>query len=76
MINQDLLVTVMISALGMLLAALAAIAGILGKVMLNSIHSKIESCHNGLKDNLEHIWKDVDDAHSRLDSHIKDFHSK
>jgi hypothetical protein len=66
----------MISALGALLAAFGVIAGILGKVMVNSINSKIDTCNRNLTSNISRIWDSTNHSHDRITQHIEDHHSK
>jgi hypothetical protein len=57
--------------------------GILARVMISGIYSKMDSCHDGLSSKIDDIKehgletsKKADYAHDRISNHQKDFHSK
>lgn len=70
-ISQDLLVTVVISSFGVLLAALGVVAGFFGKFLLNSINNEIKTCHAGLVSEIEHVEEVANYSRKKITEHLE-----
>jgi hypothetical protein len=74
-INQDMLVMIMISVTGALLSSLVAVTFFAGRMILNRLDVKIDSCHLQLAEDIKEAKSGVSHVHNRMTDHVEKYHT-